>query len=43
MIYNWKQVTNELITNLYLYGQETTPTNLASDQWIRPADITNQL
>ena len=40
MIYNWKQVTNELITNLYLYGQETTPANLVSEQWIRPVDDT---
>lgn len=38
MVYNWAQVTNELITNLYLYGQTTTPTDLVSDSIIRPTD-----
>lgn len=38
MAYNWTEVTNELMTNLYLYGQNTTPADLASDKWIRPAD-----
>jgi hypothetical protein len=38
--YHWTQLTNELLTNLYLYGQETKPPaiDLASDQWLRPAD-----
>lgn len=38
MVYNWTQITNELITNLFLYGQTTTPTDLVSDSLIRPVD-----
>jgi Ca2+-binding RTX toxin-like protein len=38
MTYDWTQITNELITNLFLYGQTTTPVDLASDSLIRPAD-----
>lgn len=40
MAYSWQQVTSELITNWYLYGQATTPTDLANDVWIRPATAT---
>jgi len=35
MAYSWQQVTSELITNWYLYGQATTPTDLTNDVWIR--------
>lgn len=28
MAYIWQQVTSELITNWYLYGQATTPIDL---------------
>lgn len=28
----------EKITNLFLYGQETTPTDLIDDELIRPSD-----
>ena len=38
MAYNWTQITNELITNLFLYGKPTTPTDLASETLIRSAD-----
>ena len=38
MAYDWTQITNELITNLFLYGQTDTPTDLVSEQWIRPKD-----
>lgn len=38
MAYDWTQVTNELITNLFLYGQPTTPIDLVSDSFIRPED-----
>ena len=39
MAYNWTQITYELIeliTNLFLYGRATTPTNLTSETLIRP-------
>ena len=35
MAYSWNQVTNELITNLYLYGQPTKPADLVDDQLIK--------
>ncbi len=38
MALSWSQITNELITNWFLYGQATKPADLVSDQWIRPAD-----
>ena len=37
MIYNWTQLGINEITNLYLYGTTTTPTDLASEARIRPA------
>lgn len=38
MALSWTQITNEFITNWFLYGQATKPADLVSDQWIRPAD-----
>ena len=35
MVYNWTQLTNEVVTNFYLYGQATKPTDLTSDSLIR--------
>lgn len=34
MARNWITITNEIMTNLYLYGQETKPSNLVSDSLI---------
>lgn len=33
------QLTAKDITNLYLYGQQSTPTNLVDDSLIRPEDF----
>jgi Ca2+-binding RTX toxin-like protein len=41
MAYNWTQLTNAVVTNFYLYGQATKPTNLASDSWIRGVGTQN--
>ena len=41
MAYDWTQLTNELITNLFLYGQTTTPNDLVSESVIRPLDTTD--
>ncbi|WP_139204271.1 calcium-binding protein [Azotobacter beijerinckii] len=35
MLYEWNQIGVNEITNLYLYGTLATPSNLASDEWIR--------
>lgn len=35
MARNWTEITNEIMTNLYLYGQETKPADLVSDSLIR--------
>ena len=37
MAYDWAQLTEKEITNLYLYGTPTTPTDLTNDARIRPA------
>ena len=34
--YQYSQLTPEMMLNLYLYGQETTPSNLVDDSLIRP-------
>lgn len=34
--YQYSQLTSEMMLNLYLYGQETTPSNLVDDSLIRP-------
>ena len=39
MAYNWTQITDELITNLFLYGQITTPTDLTNESLTRPARV----
>ena len=36
MARSWTEITNEIMTNLYLYGQETKPADLVSDSLIRP-------
>lgn len=38
MTYNWAQLTSEAMTNLFLYGDITTPENLATDELLRPLD-----
>ena len=35
MARSWAEITNEIMTSLYLYGQETKPTNLVGDSLIR--------
>lgn len=37
MRYDWTQLSEKEITNLYLYGTLTTPTDLTNDALIRPA------
>ncbi|GBL17162.1 hypothetical protein MTo_04492 [Microcystis aeruginosa NIES-1211] len=39
MTLTFDKLTPELITNLYLYGQIETPTNLVDDKLIRPKQI----
>lgn len=39
MIYDWTQIGIKEITNLFLYGQLTTPLDLTDDALIRPKDI----
>jgi hypothetical protein len=38
VIYNWAQLTSEAMTNLFLYGDITTPENLVTDALLRPLD-----
>lgn len=38
MTYQWSQLTPQAITNLFLYGDITTPENLVSDDLLRPCD-----
>ena len=35
MTYDWTNLTNEIITNWYLYGQDSRPSDLLSDSLIR--------
>lgn len=39
MAFEWFQLGNDVITNLYLYGTVTTPSNPLSDTRIRPAPL----
>lgn len=39
MAYDWSQLTENEITNLYLYGSPTTPTDRINDALIRPASV----
>lgn len=38
MTYNWQDLTPTTITNLFLYGTETPPTDLISNALIRPPE-----
>jgi hypothetical protein len=38
MTYDWTQLTEKEITNLYLYGMPTTPSDLTNEPLIRPKD-----
>lgn len=39
MKYNLASLSNEQITNLYLYGQPDTPSDLSSDTLIRGSEV----
>jgi len=43
MVYDWSQIGINEITNLYLYGQLTPPSDLTSDALLRPADYTKPI
>ena len=43
MTLTFDKLTPELITNLYLYGQIETPTNLVDDKLIRPKAVTSSV
>ena len=36
--YTYSQITPQLITNFFLYGSSSKPSNLVNDALIRPAD-----
>lgn len=38
MIYSWKDLTVEKITNLFLYGVDEVPADLGDDKFIRSAN-----
>jgi hypothetical protein len=41
MAYDWTQLGNKEITNWYLYGRSTTPSDLTDGALIRPKDVSN--
>ncbi|MDO8335609.1 MAG: hypothetical protein Q7T74_02380, partial [Candidatus Saccharibacteria bacterium] len=43
MLYDWTQLGVKEITNLYLYGQATTPTDLTDEFLIRPKDVSKTI
>jgi len=40
-LYTYAELTPEVVTNLYLYGSDTKPTNLLSDSLARKADTSD--
>lgn len=39
MAFEWTQLGEKEITNLFLYGTPTTPNDLTNDSLIRPEDV----